>query len=183
MKAKRLETANEIIRLKKGMYVASPKVSRVQLSPFLIANHIYGPSYVSMQSALRHYGLIPEAVYSVQSMTLGLVKTYRNEVGIFHYIHVTPAYFSVGVTISEESGTSFMIATPEKALCDLMVYTPNLNLRFQRDIRIYLEDDIRFDMDELARLNLDIIRECAEVSRKKNMLNRLIGFIANERNI
>jgi hypothetical protein len=64
-----------------------------------------------------------------------------------------------------------------------MVYTPHLNLRFQTEIRDYLESDIRFDMDELVNLNLDIIKECAKVSRKKNMLNQLIKFIENERNI
>ena len=72
MKAKRLEYDGDIIRLKKGLYVASPLTSRLKLSPFLLANHIYGPSYVSMQTALRYYGLIPEAVYSVQSMTTRL---------------------------------------------------------------------------------------------------------------
>ena len=76
MKAKRLERDGEIIRLKKGLYVSSPRVSRVELSPFLLANHIYGPSYVSMHTALRYYGLIPEAVYVVQSMTTGVARDY-----------------------------------------------------------------------------------------------------------
>jgi hypothetical protein len=76
-----------------------------------------------------------------------------------------------------------MIATPEKALCDLMVLTPNLNLRYQTEIGNYLEYDIRFDMEELSKLNLDIIKECAEVSRKKTMLKQLIKFIEHERNI
>jgi predicted transcriptional regulator of viral defense system len=75
MKAKRLEQSGEIVRLKKGLYMVSPAVSRREVSPFLLANHIYGPSYVSMQTALRYYGLIPEAVYAVQSMTLGTAKT------------------------------------------------------------------------------------------------------------
>ena len=84
MKAKRLEDDGDIIRLKKGLYVASPRTSRMELSPFLLANHIYGPSYVSMQTALRYYGLIPEAVYSVQSMTTGVARDYENTVGTFN---------------------------------------------------------------------------------------------------
>jgi predicted transcriptional regulator of viral defense system len=182
-KAKRLERDGEIIRLKKGLYVASPKISRMDLSPFLLANHIFGPSYVSMQTALRYEGLIPEAVYTVQSMTVGIAKTFENKVGSFNYIHVPTPYYQIGVTIKTEHEASFMIASPEKALCDLMVYTPHLNLRFQTEIRDYLESDIRFDMDELVNLNLDIIKECAKVSRKKNMLNQLLKFIENERNI
>lgn len=183
MKAKRLENDGDIIRLKKGLYVASPRTTRIELSPFLLANHIYGPSYVSMQTALRYYGLIPEAVYSVQSMTTGVARDYENTVGTFNYIHVPTLYYNIGVTIKESSGATFMIATPEKALCDLMVFTPNLNLRFQTSMRDYLEEDIRFDMDALLNFDLDIIKECAEVSRKKTMLNQLIKFIENERNI
>lgn len=182
-KAKRLEQDGKIIRLKKGLYVTSPRISRMELSPFLLANHIYGPSYVSMQTALRYYGLIPEAVYSVQSMTTGVARDYENTVGTFNYIHVPTKYYNIGVTIQESSGTTFMIATPEKALCDLMVFTPNLNLRYQTSMRDYLEEDIRFDMDALLNFDLDIIKECAEVSRKKTMLKQLIKFIENERNI
>ncbi len=183
MKAKRLEKAGDIIRLKKGLYVVGNKVSRVELSLFLLANHIYGPSYVSMESALRYYGLIPEAVFAVCSMTTGVARTYENGFGIFGYTHVPASYYNIGVCVMEEAGASFMIASPEKALCDMMVYTPNLNMRNRSAVRKYLEEDIRFDMDELANLNLDIIRECANTARKKTMLNQLIKLIENERNI
>ena len=182
-KARRLERDGQIIRLKKGLYVASPRISRAELAPFLLANHIYGPSYVSMQTALRYYGLIPEAVYSVQSMTTGVARHYENAFGTFNYIHVPARYYNIGVTMKESAGATFMIATPEKALCDLMVFTPNLNLRFQTSMRQYLEEDIRLDMDELMNFDLDIISDCAEVSRKKTMLNQLIKFVENERNI
>lgn len=182
-KAKRLEREGEILRLKKGLYVTSPRISRTELSPFLLANHIYGPSYVSMQTALRYYGLIPEAVYSVQSMTTGVARDYENAIGTFNYIHVPARYYNIGVTMIESAGATFMIATPEKALCDLMVFTPKLNLRFQTSMREYLEEDMRFDMDALLTFDLDIIKDCAEVSRKKTMLNQLIKFIENERNI
>lgn len=182
-KAKRLERDGGIIRLKKGLYVAAPKVSRLEVSPFLLANHLYGPSYVSMQTALRYYGLIPEAVYTVQSMTTGLAREYKNSLGAFRYVHVSADYYNVGLTIREEAGVAVMIATPEKALCDLMVHTPYLNIRFQTEMRDYLEYDIRFDMDELANLNLSIIEQCAIASRKKTMLNQLIKIIKHEWNI
>jgi predicted transcriptional regulator of viral defense system len=172
----------EIIRLKKGLYVLDQRVSRAIISPFLLANHIYGPSYVSMHSALRYYGLIPEMVYSVQSMTTGVARDYENSIGRFSYIHVSAQYYQPGVTIAEEESGSFMIASPEKALCDLMVYTPNLNFRYQTEIQNYLEEDIRFDMEALSDFDLDIIADCAKVSKKKEMLNQLIRYI-HERNI
>ncbi len=176
-KARRLENAGEIIRLKKGLYITSSKISRVPVSPFLVANHMYGPSYISMQTALRFYGMIPETVYEIQSMTTGLTKEYSNDIGKFRYVHVSPEYYNCGVVVAEESGISFMIASPAKALCDLMVYSPYLNLKSCNAIAEYLEDDIRFDMDELASLDKDVIKRCAENSRKKTMLNQLMKFI------
>ena len=65
-----LEKQGFIIRLKRGLYVANPKHSGKTLSSELIANHLYTPSYISMSTALRYYGLIPEAVYVHQSMTV-----------------------------------------------------------------------------------------------------------------
>ena len=183
VKAARMEDSGEIIRLKKGLYVVSPNVSGVLLNDFLIANHLYGPSYVSMQSALRYYGLIPEAVYEVQSVTTGLAKSFTNAVGSFRYIHCPAEYYPVGVTMETHDDVSFMIATPEKALCDLIIFTPNLNLRYIGEIRKYLEEDIRIDMEELAKLDTEILRQCAAVGRKKPMIDKLIKIIESERNI
>lgn len=183
MKAKRLENSGAIIRLKRGMYVVSPEISRVRLSTFLIANHICGPSYVSEQSALRYYGLIPEGVYTVKSMTAGVARNYNNAIGTFAYTHIPKQYFNIGVTVGNDGEASFLVATPEKALCDLMVYTPNLNLRFLKEIGEYLKYNLRFDMDELAKFDTEIMRECMEYSRKKTMLNKLIKFIEYGRNL
>ena len=69
------------------MYVANPQWSDKVLVTELIANHIYGPSYVSMESAMRFYGLIPEIVFTTISLTTGTARSYCNEVGTFRYIH------------------------------------------------------------------------------------------------
>lgn len=183
MKAERLERMGKIIRMKKGLYVVSHEISHRDLNPFLIANHIYGPSYLSMQTALRYYGLIPEAVYHLQSMTIGVARKYENLIGTFRYVHVPEGYFNIGVSMKEENGNTFMMATPEKALSDLMVYTPKLNIRFQTEMRKYLEEDLRLELEELAHFDVGIIEECARVSKKKTMLRQLIKLIENERNI
>ena len=78
-----LEKQGQILRLKRGLYVLSPDVSGELLQRELIANHIYGPSYVSMESALRHYGLIPESVYAVKSMTTKRSRSFENAIGRF----------------------------------------------------------------------------------------------------
>ncbi|MDE6418098.1 MAG: hypothetical protein K2K49_02700 [Duncaniella sp.] len=182
-KAKRLEDRGDIIRLKRGAYVVSPSVNGRRLNEFLIANHLYGPSYVSMQSALRYHGLIPEAVHEVISMTVGLAKNFSNSLGTFRYVHCGVAYYHIGVTRIEHGDESFMMAGPEKALCDLMLFTPHLNLRYLSEMRAYLEDDMRIDMDGLSKFDLSILRECADTGKKKNMIRLLIKFIENGRDI
>ncbi|GAK36732.1 hypothetical protein JCM15093_1919 [Bacteroides graminisolvens DSM 19988 = JCM 15093] len=70
-----------------------------------------------------------------------------------------------------------MIASPEKALCDLVISTPNLNLRFLTSTEQYLEEDIRFDMDALKKMNSSIFRECAQIGRKKTSLLNIAKLI------
>ena len=182
-KAKRLEDAGDIVRLKPGLYVTSPTISEKRMNEFLIANHLHGPSYVSMQTALRYYGLIPEHVVEIISLTPRRAKTFSNKVGRFRYVHCPDSYFPIGITSIIDESVSFLIATPEKALCDLMSYTANLNLRYISEIRTYIKEDLRMEREDIIGLNTEILRECACVGRKKTMINQLIKFIEYERNV
>lgn len=172
-----LEDEGKIIRLKRGLYVASPEFSDKLLSLNLIANHLYGPSYVSCQSALAYYGLIPERVYGVTSMTMEHSRKFTNSLGTFDYIRCEQDVFAIGLDMQRESDVSFVIATPEKALCDLIATTPGLNLRYTNEILTWLEDDIRFDMDEFFKLNVSVLEEYAKVGKKSTMITKLIKII------
>ena len=90
-KARRLEVEGCIIRLKKGLYVAGANGG--ELSRELVANHLYGPSYVSMSWALRWYGLIPERVDLIQSVTTKHSRDFSNALGTFHYQNCAANYF------------------------------------------------------------------------------------------
>ncbi|MDE6670481.1 MAG: hypothetical protein K2K26_12495 [Muribaculaceae bacterium] len=182
-KAKRLEDAGDIVRLKPGLYVTSPTISEKRVNEFLIANHLHGPSYVSMQTALRYYGLIPEHVVEIISLTPRRAKTFSNKVGRFRYVHCPDSYFPIGITSIIDESVSLLIATPEKALCDLMLYTANLNLRYISEIRTYIKEDLRMEQEDIIGLNTEILRECACVGKKKTMINQLIKFIEYERNV
>ena len=70
-----------------------------------------------------------------------------------------------------------MIASPEKALCDLVISTTGLNLRYLSETRAYIEDDIRMDMDALAQMDTQIIEECASVGKKNKSLLNIIKLI------
>lgn len=176
-KVANLEKEGRIIRLKRGMYVVNPNESGKLLSLGLIGNVLYGPSYVSMLTALREYGLIPERVEVVESMTTHLTVSFENPVGRFEYHHCAKDYYSIGITQREEEGISYLIATPEKALCDYIVCTPRLPLRFIKDTYIFLEEDLRLDMDAFMEMNVDIFRQCAAVSKKQQAINNLIKIL------
>jgi len=115
-KIRLLERDKQVIRLKRGLYVCSPNETGIPLSTELIANHLYTPSYVSMSSALRYYGLIPEEVYVMQSMTLKHSRDFDTPVGRFEYTYISKDAFSVGLSSIKKNEYAFVIATPEKAL-------------------------------------------------------------------
>ena len=179
-KAARLESAGQIIRLKKGLFVASPAETGKPLCLNLIANHIYGPSYVSLSASLRYYGLIPERVNLIQSLTTKHNRKFETAVGNYHYENCSKEYFPIGIKTQFENGISFLMASPEKALCDLINYSRGVNLRFRTDVAKYLIEDIRFDIDAFSSFDVSILEACMPYSRKSNSINTLINYIKHE---
>ena len=179
-KIRSLEKAGAIIRLKRGLYVVNPQVSDVPISTELIANHLYGPSYMSMLSALRYYGLIPEAVQEMQSLTVKHSRTFENRFGVFRYYNCSADYFSIGLTQQKARDAYFVLASPEKALCDLIVHTSGLNLRYRKECLGFLEQDLRLDMEAFGEMNPDIFRQCAAAGKKTNTLNLIAKILENE---
>ena len=172
-----LEKTGRIISLKRGLYVVSPQESGILLSLNLIGNVLYGPSYVSMLTALREYGLIPERVDVVQSMTTHLTVSFENQAGRFEYQHCAKDYYPIGITQRQEVGVTYLIATPEKALCDYIISTPRLPLRFLKDTHTFLEEDLRLDMDAFMEMDVNIFKQCAAVSKKQQAINNLIKLL------
>ena len=76
-----------------------------------------------------------------------LTVSFQNDAGRFEYRHCAKDYYSIGITQREEEGVYYLIATPEKALCDYIISTPRLPLRFLKDTFAFLEEDLRLDMD------------------------------------
>ncbi len=176
-KVQRLEKAGELVRLKRGLFVVSPDTSGKPLSEGLIANHLYAPSYVSMSSALRYYGLIPEAVYTTQSVTVKASRDFLTPLGRFEYTRQSKEVFAVGVTTVQEDGYAFLIATPEKALCDLIANSSGVNLRYVKDTVNYLRDDIRMDMDMFRLMDTDILKEYVAVGKKKDSIRTILKLL------
>lgn len=177
-KISELEHSNALIRLKRGLYVASPEITHTPLSTELIANHLYSPSYVSCLTALRFYGLIPEDVFITQSMTIKRGRTFNTKLGCFQYFTCSKEAFAVGITIAKVGNQQFLIATPEKALCDFIATTPSLNLRYKRETEEYLEEYLRLDMEEFYMMRLSIFQEYATVGKKANSVQQIINLLS-----
>lgn len=176
-KARRLEQEGRIIRLKRGIYVRSAEDGAHPVQE-LIANHLYGPSYVSMQSALRHYGLIPERVFSIQSMTIKHCRSFDTPLGHYDYLSCPIAYFPIGIRQQQEGSSQFLIASPEKALCDLLVKTRGLEFDSSSNLHDYLENDLRFDFTALRSFNSSILRQCLKhTTTKRNNISTLINLV------
>lgn len=172
-----LEKQGYIIRLKRGLYVVNPKHTGKTLSSELIANHLYTPSYVSMSTALRYYGLIPEAVYVNQSMTVKHSRSFQTPIGNYDYKYISRDAFSVGVRSVNMGDYAFLIASPEKALCDLIANSSKVNLRYLKDVEIYLEQDIRMDMDEFYKLDATILGNYSKVGKKADSIATVLKFL------
>lgn len=176
-KLRLLERDKQIIRLKKGLYVCSPEVTGKILSTELVANHIYASSYVSMSSALRFYGLIPEAVYVNQSMTLKHSKGFDTPLGRFEYTHICKEAFHIGVTSIKREDYAFLIASPEKALCDLIANSTKVNLRYLKDAEIYLEEDIRMELEDFRQMDRRVFEEYIKAGKKASSIRTLLRLL------
>lgn len=179
-KISRMEQQGELIRLKKGYYVVAPKITNQLLSVELIANHLYGPSYVSLESALSYYSLIPERVYTTLSITVKRARAFDNPIGRFEYLTMPSGYYSIGIRQEVINGRySFLIASPEKAICDLIITTAGLRIQSERAMREYLFEDMRIDIDEYKSWDLNVIRQCIAQGRKRRELNLLLKVLQN----
>ena len=173
-----MEQADDLIRLKRGLYVATPSLQNQPLSKELIANHIYGPSYVSFQTALSFYGLIPERVHTVGSMTIKRSRSFSTPLGSFEYTGTTKEYYAIGIRQEiVNNAYAYLIATPEKAICDIIVQTAGLRLQSIKAMQAYLEEDMRIDLSVIDHYDVEIIKQCIQVSKKKKELTLLYKLL------
>jgi predicted transcriptional regulator of viral defense system len=77
-KISELIKSGELVSIRRGLYIPGPETDLPIPNLFLIANHLRGPSYVSMESALSYWSVIPERVYEVSSVTLKDNKNLHN---------------------------------------------------------------------------------------------------------
>ena len=170
----------KLISLKKGMYTAGDYIKVPKPTPFLIANCMLGPSYVSLDAALSWYKFIPERVYITSSITTKSSKTISNQIGVFEYIQQATPYYSVGISqIQLTTNQYVMVASPEKALIDKIITTVGLQFQSKKMVLPYLIENLRIDEDNLKRLNILKMKTWLTLSPKKNTLINFIKALDN----
>jgi hypothetical protein len=168
--------------IKKGLYIAGPALKTNKPEPFLLANHILGQSYVSLDAALSHYGLIPERVYEISSMTVKASRKFATPMGVFSYTHLSLPYYSFGIQQIKLSDEQYaMIASPEKALFDKVVSTSGVLLRSKKDAICYLIENLRIDEGSLNDLDITAMLSWLPNAPKKESLLMIIKAMSSLR--
>jgi hypothetical protein len=177
-KINELVKQKSLVPVKRGVFVPGPKLQLVQPDPFLLANHLYRPSYVSLETALSYWGLIPERVYEITSMTTDRTKEYNTAVGRFTYLHLPLTYYFFGqkqVALAENQLA--LVATPEKALCDKLIATSGLLFRSSIQLKAWLLEDMRMDRESLRKLQTRNIHSWLKAAPKKKVIELLIKIL------
>ena len=167
-----------LVLVKRGIYAPGEKLKIAKPESFLLANHLLGPSYVSMESALSYWGLIPEKVFEISSVTTQINKIYKTPLGRFSYTHLPLPYYAFGIQkVILTPRQVVLMASPEKALCDKIICTSGILLRSIKQVRELLNEDLRIENETLKNLNIEEIGKWIIDAPKNNSLVMLIKTI------
>jgi len=156
--------------LKKGLYIHMPVLSENVISKELISNNLLGnPSYISLDYALYYYGLIPETVHEVTALTIKRSKVFKTEFGVFSYKQIKEELYALGINMENSKEGNFLIASKEKALCDKVYFIKDIQITSKQKMYDFLENDLRFDTDELKDFNIEIISKYFDISKSKKI--------------
>lgn len=168
-KINKLKKEGLIQTLKRGLYLHKSPFVNTNISKEIIANTLLSPSYISFDYALYFHGLIPESVYDVTSATTKRSKSFKTDIGVFSFKEIPKELYQIGLKIESTKNGNFIIASKEKALCDKVYYTKNIQITSKKSMIEFLQDDLRIDMDELEICDMNIFINYFEISKSKKI--------------
>lgn len=164
--------AGRLVQLRRGVYSIAAPYSKVTPEPFLIANKLRTPSYVSLQSALAFYGMIPEYVPTVLSVTTKRPEKLQTQSGDFIFQHLKKKYFFGYQLVDLNSTQQAFVALPEKAFLDLVYLVPRSASReYIEELRLQNLD--KFNFDRLSEWERQM--GSAKLSKAVSVLKELIS--------
>jgi len=149
-------------RLKRDFYLIRNIANKPMINTFELAQFIYGPSYISFESALSYHGWIPEKVTVTCSATIKQTKSFSMPIGEFSFEKIPNASFKLGASYVKEEKSKYLIADPWKAIAD-MIYCRKKNWATLNDLML----DLRIEEDSIKSSNFDLLAELSnEYSHK-----------------
>lgn len=161
----------EIVRLRRGLYTLPESERSCGLSKPFIANVLYYPSYVSLEYALSYWGMIPEAVFVVTSITPKKTQRFLNPLGEFDYKNLKKELFFGFVSIKDEHGFDVLVATPEKALLDFLYLRAPSKLKGKS----YFEESLR--LQNVEQLDIKKLQKMAKKMKSLKVLRIVQTFM------
>jgi hypothetical protein len=170
----------ELIRVKKGLYLFGYDYRKTLYSPEIMANKIYGPSYVSLEYALAYYGLIPEHVAEVTSVSVKRTRNFDTPIGRFSYQHIPTELYRISFNLVQvRDNATALIASAEKALADLL-YLRKIHVETLQELKELLFDDLRLDEALVDQMKIETFRELLKVGGTST-LKLLIDWIGRKK--
>jgi len=156
--------------VKRGLYILNEGDRKINPSRLFIANQLLCPSYISTEYALSFYGLIPEKVEDITSVTTKKTALFENTFGVFRYQHINISAFIGFREVRDEASLPFFIAEPEKAIVDFFYFHL---LNFQRDDKDIFSLSYRFQ--SVSDLNKKRLKDFAKTFKNRKLL-KVIGL-------
>lgn len=169
---KRAVATGDLLIIKRGLYALAPEYRKETLNPYYAAQIINGPSYISLETALSVHGLIPEAVYTITSVSNKQARNIDTSIGYFSYDRVPQKILFSGVSRKvDDFGYSWMLASPVKALADY-VYLYKKNWTSSKE----LVGSLRIEIEDIYGFNKSDFEEIFDNYRSKRVVSFLKGL-------
>lgn len=157
---------DRIVELKRGLYTLQEALEDKSVSGYLLANVIYSPSYISLESALSHYGMIPERVEIITSVASKKTQTFENKFAKFIYRHIKQNCFDYFIAKNDENNAQYVIATPEKAILDYLYFKLSTISKIESD---YFTESLR--LQNLSILDTTKLQRIAKLYHQDKLMH------------
>ncbi len=170
----RAVTNDDVVRIKPGIYLLPSKYRKSELHPYAVAALLHWPSHISLESALAHHGLIPEAVQQISSVTTSRSRSFSTPLGLFSFQRVPARYPLAGIELIKLGNHSWaFVSSPLRALAD-MIYL-NRAVSWDKDGAGYALESLRIEEEDLRAIPTGALDEiCDSLSNK-----RVVTYLQN----
>ncbi len=175
-----LVKSGELLKVKRGVYrLNSELIESIKPSEEILAQLLHGPSYISSEWALAYYGLIPEMVPNVTSVTIGRKMNIKTSAGIFEYQHLPLEKYSFGFLEEKIHRNSFLLATPLKAVVDLVYFRlEKKEILSEQDKIAFFESNYRIDTLSLCKkISFEELITAKKIYKRVSSVNQILDYI------